>query len=197
MTEAVVESSDSAVSRAENPAEDQRRALTGRKELDGGHERELDTLALLVARVGRGVPVLDLERLVGERLEPDAVDEGLAGPLLVGVGLGAVVLRQHPLALADDVQAGVGRDPVEPAAQGPARVDRPQPPPRPQHRVLQRVLGVMGRAEHPVAVREQLAPERPDELLEGLVVAPLRPLEQSRLLLGCHRRGAAHLKQVR
>ena len=42
--------------------------------------------------------------------------------------------------------------------------------PRAQQRLLQRVLGVVGRAEHPVAVRVQLAPVGRDEVGEGGVV---------------------------
>ena len=56
---------------AEHLAQDQHRPLARRQVLHRGDEGELDRLALLVAGVGGGVAVLDLERLVGVGLEPD------------------------------------------------------------------------------------------------------------------------------
>ena len=41
--------------------------------------------------------------------------------------------------------------------------------PRAQQRLLQRVVGVVDRAEHPVAVRVQLGPVRLDEVREVAV----------------------------
>ena len=48
---------------------------------------------------------------------------------------------------------------------------RREPAPGAQERVLQRVLGVVERAEHAVAVRVQLAAVRLDERSEGALVA--------------------------
>src|SRR5580704_4161190 len=65
-------------------------------------------------------------------------------------------------------QADVRRDPVEPGAHRAARLVVPFPrPPCPQERVLDQVFGVVSRAEHPVAVRQELRPERIDQAIEA------------------------------
>ena len=61
------------------------------------------------------------------------------------------------------VQAGVGRDPVEPGLDRRAALEALEPAPGAQQRLLHDVLGVLGRAEHPVAVD-----------LEGAAVAARR-----------------------
>ncbi|MDQ1680619.1 MAG: hypothetical protein QOI42_1478, partial [Frankiaceae bacterium] len=54
--------------------------------------------------------------------------------------------------------------------------------PRPEQGLLARVVSVMNRAEHPVAVRVQLAAVQLDQALEGLLVMhPYRPLIVCRL----------------
>jgi hypothetical protein len=55
---------------------------------------------------------------------------------------------------------------------------RSQPAPGAQQRVLQGILGVVDRAEHPVAVRAEPAAVRADELAEGGLVAGARGGEQ-------------------
>ena len=67
---------------AEHLAQDQDRALARRQVLHRGDEGELDRLALLVGGVGRGVAVLDLERLVGVGLDPDLLGDRLARRLV-------------------------------------------------------------------------------------------------------------------
>ncbi len=85
--------------------------------LQGGDERELDALALLVTGLWAGQPILEAELLVGIGLDPHRLDQGLARAL-VRVGRRAVVDRQNALrALFDLVQRGVGGDPVEPGTQ--------------------------------------------------------------------------------
>jgi hypothetical protein len=119
--------------------------------LERGDERELDALALLVAGSWRGGSVLDHEGLVGVGLEPDRLDER-ALRSVVRVACRAVVDPQDTLRPAlDHLQARVGRDPVEPGAKEPA-VEPRQPAPRPQERLLEGILGVGCRAQHPVAV---------------------------------------------
>ena len=96
-TEATVVSSDSATSRAEKPehlAQDQGGALVGRQVLERRHERELDALAQLVARLGPGQAVLEAQPLVRIGLHPDRLGRGQADAV-VGVGGRAVVERQH------------------------------------------------------------------------------------------------------
>src|SRR5919106_6641858 len=50
------------------------------------------------------------------------------------------------------VEALVRRDPIQPGADRGALLETVKPTPRQQHRVLQRVLGILTRAEHAVAV---------------------------------------------
>ncbi len=160
---------------AEHLAQDQHRALGGRQVLERGDERELDALAPLVAGLGRGEAVLDAQDLVRVGLDPDRLDERLAGPD-VGIGGRAVVDRQHPLGPPRDlVQAGVGGDRVEPRAQRAAALEPREPAPRAQQRLLQRVLGVVHRAQHPVAVGVQLAAVGLDQCGERALVAARAP----------------------
>ena len=140
---------------AEHVAQDQHRALARRQQLQRGDERELDALALLVLGVHH----------VG--LDPHGLDERL-GDGVVRVAGGAVVHRQHaPRAALDQLQAGVRRDPEEPRAQRAAAFEARQGAPRVGQRVLQRVLGVLRRAEHAVAMRVELGSVRLDELPVG------------------------------
>ena len=116
----------------------------------------------------------------------------------MGIDRRPVVDRQHALrALRDHVQAGVGRDPVEPGAQRASPLEPRQAAPRAQQRVLERVLGVVDRAEHPVAVRVELAAMGLDEAGEGILVAAPGRLEQLSLLHGWIRGRGAHRQEIR
>ena len=67
------------------------------------------------------------------------------------------VVGRRARALGERVQAGVGRDPVQPGAQRrPPGVGLAEAPGA-QERLLREVLGLVERAEHPVAVDLQLA----------------------------------------
>ncbi len=61
---------------------------------------------------------------------------------------------------------------------------------------MERVIGVVHRAEHPVAVSVKLGPVRPDEPAKGMTVAAACSLEQGPLLgdEACHDGHAANLK---
>ena len=174
----MVVSSASATRRpeAQDLAHDQHGPLVGRQELQRRDEGQLDRLALLVAGVGRVEAVLHGEGLVRVGLHPHRLDHRLAGAVMRVRG-GAVVHGEHPLgALRDRVEAGVGGDPVEPGAQGAAALEPRQAAPGPQERLLERVLGIVHRSQHPVAVRVKLAVAGADQPLErGLVAAPGRP----------------------
>jgi hypothetical protein len=61
------------------------------------------------------------------------------------------------LAPLEQVEADVGRDPVEPRAKRRAALESVEVLPGAQERLLDGVLGLEGRPEHPVAVRGQLA----------------------------------------
>ncbi len=81
--------------------------------------------------------------------------------------------RRRARALLERVQAGVGRDPVQPRAQRrAARVGLARAP-RAQERLLREVLGLLEGAEHPVAVDLQLAAVALDERREGGLVGQL------------------------
>ena len=60
--------------------------------------------------------------------------------------------------VAQRVQAAVGRDRVQPGAQRRASLELLEPAPGRQQRLLEQVLGVLQRAEDPVAVELELAP---------------------------------------
>ena len=64
---------------AEDVAQDQHRALPRRQVLQRGDERELDALALLVARLGPGDGGVEPELRVGVGLDPHRSTSGSAG----------------------------------------------------------------------------------------------------------------------
>ena len=65
--------------------------------------------------------------------------------------------RRHPPPVAlDRVRARVRRDPVQPGAEPLVALERCPPAPRPQQRLLDEVLGLLERPEHPVAVDVEL-----------------------------------------
>jgi hypothetical protein len=84
-------------------------------------------------------------------------------------GAGQVGGQRPPAAAVQSVQAGVGGDAVQPRPHRRAlRIELGVGAPGAQHRLLDQVFGVVHRAQHPVAVREELAAERirlPHELL--------------------------------
>ncbi len=130
---------------AEDVAGDQRGALPRRQDLERGQERQRDglprdghRLGLLVAR--RGL----VEQPVGVGLQPRH--------------LGMRVRRGPPGAAPEHVQADVGGDPVQPGAELRPAVEAGPAAPGLQERLLHRVLGLVERGQHPVAVDVQLTP---------------------------------------
>ena len=69
-------------------------------------------------------------------------------------------------------RAGVGRDGEQPGPQRAAPLEPVEGLPGPQQGLLQRVLGVVQRAGHPVAVRQQPRPVRCHQLGEPRVACP-------------------------
>ena len=103
---------------------------------------------------------------------------------LAGLGQRAVVDQEHALgSLGDHVEAGVGRDRYQPRAQQAVVLEAQQAAPRAQQRVLERVLGVVHGAEHPV-VGVELGVVRVEQALEGALVAVASGVEQIRLRAG-------------
>ena len=176
----------------EHLPQDQHRALTRWQMLERGDERELHGLALLVPGLRDGVSVLELELLVGVRIDPAVHDlRGIGPHRSLGGGGSFKVDRQHPLRPpADDVEADVGRDPIQPRAERAPAVEAGQAPPRPEHGVLENVFGVVERAEHPVAVGMELRSVRGDEAPKRLLIAAASRSQQFRLL---DRRSHRHL----
>ena len=121
-----------------------------------------------------------LEQHVGVGLEPDRL--GAAG------GLGRLDHRGHLArsagAGAQRVQAAVGRDAVEPGAQRGSPLEAVESAPGSQERLLQQVLGVLQRADDPVAVHLQLAPVGVGELAKRVLVA--RPGTGEYVRIGGH-----------
>jgi hypothetical protein len=135
-------------------------------------ERELQRLALLVASVRGRIPALEPEALVRIRLEPDRLDERLADVLAWPAGR-AVADRQRALRPARvRVAAHVRRDLVQPGAKGAATPEPGKASPRAQQRLLESVVRIMDRAQHPVAVRVQLAAMALDDVSESLLLPP-------------------------
>ncbi len=134
---------------ASRPAEyvtgDQRRTLPRRQDLQRGQECQRDRLplddqglGLLVAR--RGL----VEQLIRVRLEPWHLGERAAsGP---------------PRVVSQHVQADIRGDPVQPRAELGVAGETGPAAPGLQERLLHRVLGLVERGEHPVAVDMQFAP---------------------------------------
>ena len=171
---------------AEHLAQDQSRALVGGQVLERRHERQLDALAQLVARLGAGRAVLEAEALVRIGIHPDRLGRRQSESV-VRVGGRAVVEREHPLLgpPRDQVEAAVGGDRVEPRAERAAALEPGQPAPGAQRGVLEGVLGVLDRAEHPVAVRVELRAIRLEQAAEGRLVAVAGRGEQLLLLCAC------------
>jgi hypothetical protein len=77
------------------------------------------------------------------------------------------------VALAQHVEAAVGGDGVQPGPQRGAALELLEPAPGGQQRLLQQVLGVLERAEDPVAVQLQLAAVGAGQLGKRALVAAL------------------------
>jgi hypothetical protein len=142
--------------------------------LDGGDERQRDRLLGLVSRLGTGGKVRrPLEQEIRVGLEPDGLGPaGWLGRLERRLGR-----RRAARAVAERVQAAVGRDAVEPCAQRGPPLKLTEPAPGREQRLLKHVLGILHGAEHPVAVQLQLTPEGIGELAERLLVSRLGPAQ--------------------
>ena len=172
LTAATVESSSSATSArrpAEHVAQDQDRPLAAGQPLDRGQERELDALA--AARSGpRG------RRPASPALgEPLVRDTGTTGSGRRGRRSSSS--RQALVAIRYS-QVSIDERPSKRSSAAPGA----------QQRLLDDVLGVLGRAEHPVAVHLERPPVRLDQLAERPLVARLREREHALAVVG---RGAA------
>ena len=153
-------------------AQDQHRPLARGQVLDGREVCQLDRLARLdhgrrlVVRRSR-----QLQQPVGVRLEPGQFDRRRE----VGVQhlfRRTDVGRHDPLRTARQrVEAGVRRDAVEPGPEQRPSLERGTRLPGLEVRVLDEVVGVVDRAEHPVAVDVELAAVALAQRGEGIAIA--------------------------
>ena len=171
---------------SQHVAEDEDGALAGRQQLQGGDEGERDRFHRLVPRFRTGCAVGEtLEQGVRVRFEPEQVAEpGGRGRFKAGRRCGH---GRAPAGRPQRVQAPAGGDPVQPGPHRGAPLESGQALPGRQQRILLRVLGVVHRAENPVAVHLQLAPVRVDQLGKRVAVSGLCPGEQVHRARSHHR----------
>ena len=149
--------------------EDQHGPLLRRKVLQAGHERQPQRLAR--RDDGRGISRVRGNHRVRHRLQPAHLGPGCF-QVPIGIGFRVAQARgHHPAAAPGQLgQAGIGGDLVQP---GPHRGPALEPavgPPGTQVCLLDQVFRILDRAEHAVAVREQLTPERLGVLGEADVI---------------------------
>jgi hypothetical protein len=151
---------------AQHVAQQQHGALTRRQQLDDGQEGQLDTLANLVARGRIAGPRKLTQPVIGVGCQRSDLDVGRVwwrgrraegrGGRGGGTGAGG--------------QAPVGGDPVEPSPYRAAPVEATQMTPGAYQDLLQDVLGIVYRPEHPVAVHVQLTQVGDDQDAERALI---------------------------
>ena len=112
------------------------------------------------------VPILDGERVVGAVGALDRQDSDLGRPAPSTPGLRVT---------------GIGQDPVEPGLEAIRVTERAELPPGRDERGLDGVRGEVGVAQDPTRDRHALVADRSGEGVEGLFVAPLRPIDERSL----------------
>ena len=137
-------------------AQDQHGPLPGRQLLQGGDEGEADRLPG-DRHLGRVVVGAE-DAAVGDRLQPAVLGQGVAGTGRCRHGRPEIHRAGPPLASAEEVEADVGGDAVEPGAQRRPSLEAIDAAPRPDQRLLGGVLGLERRAQHAVAVAGELDP---------------------------------------
>ena len=140
--------------------------LTGGQFLQPGDQRQPDAVPVAATTAGSCESgVTSSSGTAAARQRPVPPPDGRPGrPRARPAGR-----QRPPTALLGRGQAGVGGDAVEPDPQRRPAFEPAVRPPGPQVGLLHGVLRVVERAEHPVAVRQQFAPERlglPDEPVE-------------------------------
>ena len=180
LTEATLVSRVSAVSCAENPSTSRRirtaRWFAGRS-WRAAMKASSTTRAAHSGRPGRRT-LLDSEGLVRVGLDPDRLHQRLSDAAVVdpreahnrsgGFASAAARLRRARCWWRSDTATSAASSALE----------RRKRLPGPQQGILQGVLGILDRAEHPVAVRVQLGAMGLDELRVGGLVTLAGGLEQ-------------------
>ena len=142
--------------KAEHVAQHQRGPLPRRQDLQRRHERERDRLAASRSAHPGRAPCRQGPRS-GRR---GRARSQLGSALRVGSGGSAIEDTScgRRLRARSTFETVVGRDPVQPGAQRGPPLEALEPAPGRDQRLLQLVLGVLQRAEDPVAVQPQLGP---------------------------------------
>ena len=109
------------------------------------------------------VAVVDGQDLAGVGRALDGQDADLGRPATATPGLGVAL---------------VGQDPVEPGFEAVGVAQRPQLAPGRDERGLHRVLGQVGVAQDPTRDRHAPVADHARQGVEGLAVAPLRPVHE-------------------
>jgi hypothetical protein len=146
---------------------------------ESGDECQLERLTSLVSIVERrgALRVADSPFLV--RLDPRHVRARVPGRAVNGIRDRLVIERQDASAAAGNrVEAHVRRDPMQPVPQLAAAAEGRERPPGAQERVLECVLRIVRRPEHPVAAGVERGAVRLDEAAEGTLVAAASAVEQ-------------------
>ncbi len=173
---------------SEDVAEDEHGALAGGQDLQRGHEGQGDGLRLFVACLRaerRGDRPFEQGVRIG--LEPhDLAEPGRFGRFDLGDG---PLLGRASAGRAQRVETPVGGDPVQPRADRGPSLEPGEALPGGEQRVLEGVLGVLDRSEHPVAVHLELSTVRLGQLSERGAVPGPRPSDE----LGRHRSTSRHL----
>jgi hypothetical protein len=166
--------------------------------LQSRDESQLHRLALLISSLGCRVAFPDAQPLVRIRLHPRRFAPRTLGRIHIRARGRAGLERVHPLGPpAEQVEAGIGGDLVEPRAKQPSTREPRQAAPSAEQSLLQRVVGVIDRSEHPVAVRAKLGAVRLHETSVGDLVAATSCLEQVSLPCGRAGGGGRHAEESR
>ena len=151
---------------AQDLTEDQHRALARRQMLQGRDEREPDRLAREsdFRRIAVGH-----DEAVRDGLDPRHLRQRVQVRLDRLPGWAEVHRPCTPLAAVQHVEADVRRDAIEPRPQCRTALESIEAPPGADQRLLDGVLGLEGRSQHPVAVAGQLRPVLLEPLLQRLL----------------------------
>ena len=146
-----------------------------RQQLDRGDEGQRDRFVRLVPGLGpRFGAGKAFKQVIGAGFEPgDLAQLGRLG----WRGTGQRTCPPAAASRSPRIQAARGDHPVQPGPDRGAFLEAAQPLPGRQQRVLQGILGVVDRPQHPVAVHLQLSLVRADKLAERLPIA--RPARSS------------------
>jgi hypothetical protein len=154
---------------AEYIAQHKSGALERRQPLQPGDERERGRLLRLVARRRTGCGVGQaFEEDVRVGLEPERLGAARRRRRL---GHRRNLLGGSSRFAAEQIEAAVAGDSVEPRAEGRAPLELVEAAPGREQGLLEHVFGVLQRAEDPVAMELELAPEGVGQLPERQLIA--------------------------